>query len=204
MAAEVDPNKQSIEIGFTPPAMAKLTEVLAAQGRPVAGFRLQITGRAEGQFEHILAIEHTGARSESEIVVEAGSFTLFIDPRTARYANGIRIHFEDRGPNVSGLQFLNPNPLWLDEREVQIQDIFDNQINPQIASHGGWVTLIAVEGDTAYVQLGGGCQGCGQADVTLKQGIAAAILEMVEGIEQVIDETDRASGENPYYKPSKT
>jgi Fe/S biogenesis protein NfuA len=65
------------------------------------------------------------------------------------------------------------------------------------------VTLLGVEGVTAYVQLGGGCQGCGLADVTLKQGIEATILEEVEGVERVVDETDHDSGQNPYYQPSK-
>jgi len=203
MPADTDPDEQQVEIVFTPEAVDKLNTVLAAQGQAVAGLRLQIAGRAQGQFEHVLSIEPRGARSETEVVVDADGLRVFIDARTARYANGIRIHFEDRGPNVSGLQFLNPNPLWLDEREIQIQEIFDTHINPAIASHGGWVSLIAVEGTTAYVQLGGGCQGCGQADVTLKQGIAATILEEVEGIERVVDETDHDAGENPYFKPSK-
>ena len=203
MTADAGIEEQQVEISFTPEALEKLGAVLAAQGQPVAGLRLQITGRSQGEFEHVLSVEPRGARSEDEVVVETGGLRLFIDPRTARYANGIRIHYEYRGPDVSGLQFLNPNPLWLDEREFQIQDIFDNHINPAIASHGGWVTLIAVEGTTAYVQLGGGCQGCGQADVTLKQGIAATILEEVEGIERVVDETDHDAGENPYFKPSK-
>jgi Fe/S biogenesis protein NfuA len=203
MDSDTNLNEQQPAVAFTPEAIGKLNNVLAAQGRPVAGLRLQIAGRSGGEFEHVLSIEPRGARSETELVVEADGLRVFIDARTARYANGIRIHFEDRGPNVSGLLFLNPNPLWLDEREIQIQDIFDNHINPAIASHGGWVALLAVEGTTAYVQLGGGCQGCGQADVTLKQGIAATILEQVEGIERVVDETDHASGENPYYKPAK-
>lgn len=200
--AETDP-ETTITIEFTPEAAEKLAAVIAAQGRPVAGLRLQIAGRAGGEFEHILSVEDRGRRSEADLRIEADELVVFVDPRTAPYADGIRIHYEYRGPDVSGLQFLNPNPLWHDEREFQIQELFDDFINPAIASHGGWVTLIAVEGDTAFVQLGGGCQGCGQADVTLKQGIAATILERVEGIARVVDETDHASGTNPYFKPSK-
>lgn len=203
MAADREQPIPTPEIEFTPAAVAKLREVLAAQSRPVAGLRLEIVGRSHGEFEHVLGLEPHGSRTEADVIVEKDEMVVFIDPRTARYANGIRINYENNGPSVSGLQFLNPNPLWQDEREQKIQDIFDNHINPAIASHGGWVQLLAVEGTTAYVQLGGGCQGCGQADVTLRQGIAATILEEVEGIERVIDETDHAAGENPYYKPAK-
>jgi Fe/S biogenesis protein NfuA len=63
--------------------------------------------------------------------------------------------------------------------------------------------VIAVEGDTAYLRLGGGCQGCGLASVTLRQGIEVAIRESIPEIVNVIDVTDHASGENPYYESSK-
>ena len=87
--------------------------------------------------------------------------------------------------------------------ELRVQELFDSSINPSIASHGGYVDLIGIEGKTAYVQLGGGCQGCGMADVTLKQGIDVAVKETAPEIEQVVDVTDHASGTNPYYQPSK-
>ncbi|HZQ38484.1 MAG TPA: NifU family protein, partial [Dehalococcoidia bacterium] len=103
----------------------------------------------------------------------------------------------------SGLEFINPNPLWLDERAQRIQDLFDESINPSIAAHGGSVTLLGVEDDAAYVELGGGCVGCGMADVTLKQGIAVAVKEAVPEIREVVDSTDHASGTNPYFKPAK-
>ncbi len=99
--------------------------------------------------------------------------------------------------------FENPNALWHDELSMRIQYLFDNAINPQIAAHGGMVNLIEVIGDIAYVELGGGCQGCNLANVTLKQGIEAAVLEYVPEISEVRDTTDHASGENPFYRPSK-
>jgi Fe/S biogenesis protein NfuA len=190
-------------IRFTSAAVAKLREVIASQGRPPAGLRLQIVGRTHGQFEHVLSILEEGRASGDDLVVETDGLRVYLERRSVRYLVGVEIDYQYRGPNVSGLQYANPNPLWHDERELQIQDIFDHQINPAIASHGGWVTLLGVEGVTAYVQLGGGCQGCGLADVTLKQGIEATILEEVEGVERVVDETDHDSGQNPYYQPSK-
>jgi Fe/S biogenesis protein NfuA len=190
-------------IRFTSAAVAKLREVIASQGRPPAGLRLQIVGRTHGQLEHVLSILEEGRASGDDLVVETDGLRVYLERRSVRYLVGVEIDYQYRGPNVSGLQYANPNPLWHDERELQIQDIFDHQINPAIASHGGWVTLLGVEGVTAYVQLGGGCQGCGLADVTLKQGIEATILEEVKGVERVVDETDHDSGQNPYYQPSK-
>ena len=86
---------------------------------------------------------------------------------------------------------------------LKIQELFDASINPGIASHGGFVDLLGVEGNVAYIRLGGGCQGCGLADVTLKQGIEVAIKEAVPKIEEVADATDHDSGTNPYFEPSK-
>lgn len=85
----------------------------------------------------------------------------------------------------------------------RVQEILEHQINPAVASHGGFVELIDVDDATVYVKLGGGCQGCGMANVTLKQGIEAAIRQQVPDVQQVLDTTDHASGTNPYYTPSK-
>jgi Fe/S biogenesis protein NfuA len=85
----------------------------------------------------------------------------------------------------------------------QVDHVIRNQINPSIASHGGVAELVAVEDGAAYVRLGGACQGCGMANVTLSQGIESTIISMVPEVHQVIDVTDHNSGENPYYEQSK-
>lgn len=93
----------------------------------------------------------------------------------------------------------------LDEKEVRerVQKILDEMINPAIAGHGGWVDLLDVKDNNVYVRLGGGCQGCGMVNVTLKQGIEATIREEIPQIAGVIDQTDHAGGSNPYYQPAK-
>ncbi len=203
MTSKDRPGDGEPTITFTDAARDKLREVLEEQGSEAAGLRLQILGRNKGEFEHVLSLVPAGMVPEGDTLVEVAGLNVYLEPSSRPYLDGIEIGFTDKGPNQSGLEYENPNPLWRDKREFQIQDVFDNHINPAIASHGGWVNLLGVEGDTAYVRLGGGCQGCGMADVTLKQGIEATILQMVEGIEKVVDETDHASGDNPYYQPSK-
>lgn len=85
----------------------------------------------------------------------------------------------------------------------RVGEVVSTLINPAIASHGGFVDVVAVEDATAYVRLGGGCQGCGMASVTLSQGIETTITQNVPEITKVVDVTDHASGENPYYEQSK-
>lgn len=92
----------------------------------------------------------------------------------------------------------------LDTPEGQaIKRVLDDEVNPQIAMHGGHIALVDVIEDTAYVRLEGGCQGCGMASVTLKQGVEGAIMQVAPSITQVLDTTDHAGGENPYYQPGK-
>ncbi len=83
--------------------------------------------------------------------------------------------------------------------EEKIRTLLHERINPAIASHGGVASLIKVEGTVAHLELGGGCQGCGLAAVTLRQGIERAILDAIPEIEEVVDVTDHALGTNPFY-----
>jgi len=86
---------------------------------------------------------------------------------------------------------------------AKVQELIDSTINPAVAGHGGFVQLMDVKDNKVYIQMGGGCQGCGAADVTLKAGIERLIKEELPEIEEVLDSTDHASGTNPYYTPAK-
>ena len=87
--------------------------------------------------------------------------------------------------------------------EEKVAIVLERVINPAIAAHGGRADLVAVEDGTAYLQLSGGCQGCGMASVTLTQGITVSLREAVPEITDVVDVTDHASGSNPYFQPAK-
>jgi Fe-S cluster biogenesis protein NfuA len=85
----------------------------------------------------------------------------------------------------------------------KVQYLLAHKINPGVAAHAGFVELIDVQDNNVYIRLGGGCQGCGAADFTLRQGIEAIIRKEVPEILQVLDVTDHAAGVNPYYRPTK-
>ena len=90
-----------------------------------------------------------------------------------------------------------------DKIRESVQQVLDTEINPSVAEHGGMIKLIDVKENVVYIQMGGGCQGCGQADVTLKYGIETAIRAAVDGVGDILDVTDHAAGRNPYYVPSE-
>ena len=87
--------------------------------------------------------------------------------------------------------------------KTKVQELIETMINPAVAGHGGFVELIDVQDNRVYLQMGGGCQGCGAADVTLKSGIERLIKEEIPEIVEVLDTTDHASGSNPYYTAGK-
>jgi Fe-S cluster biogenesis protein NfuA len=88
------------------------------------------------------------------------------------------------------------------EAEVRrrIQQVLDLEINPGIASHSGVVTLERVSGNSVYLTMGGGCQGCAASSITLRQGIHTAFRRAVPEVGAIYDETDHKSGSNPYFK----
>jgi Fe/S biogenesis protein NfuA len=90
-----------------------------------------------------------------------------------------------------------------EELKVKVQELIDTMINPAIAGHGGYVDLIDVQDNRVYLQMGGGCQGCGAADITLKSGIERLIKDELPEVVEVLDTTDHASGANPYYTAGK-
>ena len=112
--------------------------------------------------------------------------------------NAIRAQIASGEPAVGDIV-----PAGGEELFERVQTVLTNEINPSIANHGGVVTLQRVEEGKAFVQMGGGCQGCGMADVTLKHGIESYLRQKVPEIQEVVDVTNHDQGENPYFEPGK-
>ncbi len=87
-----------------------------------------------------------------------------------------------------------------EELRTRVQEIIDNEINPSVAGHGGYISLLDVQGTRVFLHMGGGCQGCGMAAQTLKHGVEVALRRQIPEISEVLDTTDHASGSNPYYQ----
>jgi Fe-S cluster biogenesis protein NfuA len=113
----------------------------------------------------------------------------------------IRKHIRTGSPMVSQ-EYFDELPSEGDLKWA-ITELLNREINPAVAQHGGYVELIDVKKNNVFIRLGGGCQGCGAADVTLKQGIEKAIRNLVPRVGEILDTTDHASGRNPYYAPAK-
>lgn len=169
-----------------------------AQGKYL---RIYVQGGSKAEYEYGFTFDEP--HSGDEILPQDG-LKLLVDRLSLVYMQGSTVDFvEDlRG---SGFVVDNPNtpPLLQDPVAARIHSLLQDRINPGIASHGGWVNLIDYDAGRVFLQLGGGCQGCGMADVTLRQGIERILREEVPEIVEVLDTTDHASGTNPYYSSGK-
>jgi Fe/S biogenesis protein NfuA len=141
---------------------------------------------------------------ENDIIVSQDGFDLIVDGFSFHLMRGARVDFVDN-VNGGGFSVSNPNePAASDDPLfTRAQQFIDEHINPGVSSHGGSVTLLEIKDGDAFVELGGGCQGCGMADVTLKHGIERMLKENIPEIQNVYDTTDHASGDNPYFTQGK-
>ncbi len=169
------------------------------------------------EYAYDLYFDDEGAIREGDVVQQEGELKLVIPADSAAKLVGATLDLSKNllnpgwvvdnpnrptaSPAVGG-GTVDPSQFegTVEERVAQVLELV---INPAIAAHGGRATLVAVEDDTAVVQLSGGCQGCGMASVTLTQGIEVTLKEAVPEIARVVDATDHASGTDPYFQPAK-
>lgn len=189
-------------LNITIEAMDKILSLIEQENQPDLVLRVAINGRGPGGFQYDLKFIREAEKQPDDLVQDVGPFRVVIDAGSAENLQGATLDYV-QNKFEGGFTIDNPNLGFSDPKAQQVHEVIETQINPAIAAHGGHVTLLDVQGDTAYVALGGGCQGCGMANVTLKQGIEVAIKQAVPEIKHVIDQTDHAAGTNPYYQSSK-
>ena len=176
---------------------------------------LQIDGVQGNQYTYDLSFLDLDQATTDDKRVEFGDLTVIIASKDLDKFNNAKLELSD-DPTSPGLTMDNPNtpspeifgnpddmPELTGELADKVQTILESQINPAIASHGGVAQLVGIEGKDVYLKLGGGCQGCGMAQVTLTQGIETSLRDAIPEIGNIIDATDHASGDNPYFESSK-
>lgn len=180
--------------------------------------RIEVTGVDGAQYAYEVYFEVRSELGAGDVVFESAGLPVAVPAEDTDKVRGATL---ERGD--AGFTLANPNrppgaaPPGMDqpsfddvptadmdsELAALVEQFLEAQINPAIASHGGMARLVGLEAGVAYLQLAGGCQGCGMAAVTLEQGIKQALLGALPEITDVVDVTDHASGSNPYYAGSK-
>jgi Fe/S biogenesis protein NfuA len=175
---------------------------------------LEVTGTSANEWTCSVALKPLDAAAPYDAVVRHRDLAIVVPECDFDKVRGATIDWLDDPFGAGGLRVDNPNtpspaigappPADLSGDVPQrVIQVLDQQVNPTIAAHGGRAELVAVEQGTAYLRLGGGCQGCAMATVTLSQGIETAIIQAVPEITSVVDVTDHQTGTNPYFEAAK-
>ncbi len=140
---------------------------------------------------------------ESEQKVDVGDLTIVIEEESRPRLEGATVDFVQR-VNESGFEVKLAKTVKLPTLDGPLADriktVLDAEINPAIASHGGSITLVGVEGTEIYLEMGGGCQGCAMSRMTLRQGVERMVRQAVPEVTVIHDVTDHSSGENPFFE----
>ena len=199
-------------VTVTDAAREKILEVRAGEPDPDAlALWLEVSGAEGATYTYDMYFQRLDEAGSDDGVDRHDDLSIVIPQASLDKTRGSTLDLSG-----AGMVLQNPNspspavgaarpPADLSGDAAQrVIQVLDEQINPAIAAHGGRAELVAIEDGVAYLRLGGGCQGCGLATVTLSQGIEVAILDAAPEVTQVVDVTDHASGTNPYFESSKT
>jgi len=195
-------------IEISPAALETVTGIRAGEDNPdELGLRIEITGATGTEYTYDLCFDELSNAAETDELVEASGVTVIVPAETVEKLRGSVLDLPRAGQG--GLVIRNPNrPDPLAGVELnrdgtvaeQVTELLDQAINPSLASHGGFASLVGVdESNNVYITMGGGCQGCAASKMTLTEGIQRQIKDMIPEVADVIDATDHAAGENPFY-----
>lgn len=188
-------------ITLTDTARDKIKEFVAQADEECIGVRVLAAKVGRHTFRYQLQLTRDRDAIDGDTRVDFDGFSVVLDSQTAELMEGATLDYVtlDTG---EGFEINNPaaDPGWEDPLYRKVQEVIDEKVLPVVGAHGGWVELDRIEGDTAYVSLGGGCQGCSSAGFTLTAGIESAICQEVDEIEHVVDVTDHLAGDQPFYE----
>jgi Fe/S biogenesis protein NfuA len=188
---------------ITEAAEAYLADLLAKQNTTGISIRIFITQPGTPQAETCIAYCKPGEEKPEDTALSLASFTAYIDAVSEPFLEDAVVDYTTdrmggqltiKAPNAKVPMVNEDSPL-----SERITYYLQTEINPGLAGHGGQVSLVDIDDGIVILRFGGGCQGCGQVDYTLKEGIEKTLLERIPGLKGVRDVTDHSNRENAYY-----
>ncbi len=170
---------------------------------------IEVTGFRGPQFSYELAFVPLADKAEDWVEERHGALAVIFPEIDTGKLVGAALELTEQGLAMNNPNTPAPPTISAPAGDLtgplvdRVQQVLSEQVNPAIAAHGGGAELVSIDGTIAYLRLYGGCQGCGLAQVTLKQGIERILLDSIPELSQVVDVTDHASGEDPYYQSQK-
>ena len=192
-------------INITESAEKYLAKLLKDKNETDIAVRIFISDPGTPRAETCLAYCKPDEAEQDDIIINLKLITVHIEKRSMPFLVDAEVNFDKdtfggqltiKAPNAR-LPNISPDS----PPEDRINYVIYNEINPMLESHGGEVSLLEfTKNGEAILQFGGGCQGCGMVDVTLKDGIEKTLLEQIPELKSVKDSTDHSLDDNAYYK----
>lgn len=192
-------------ITITDPAQDYLAELLKKQDTEGIGVRVFILDPGTPKAETCLSFCRPGEEKGDDRLMALPEFRVWVEDRSVQFLEDAVVDYAKdsmggqltiKAPNSRLPRIREDSPL-----EDRINYVLYNEINPSLAAHGGVVTLEDIhEESIAVLRFGGGCQGCGMVDLTLKEGVEKTLMEQIPQLEGVRDVTDHSNRENAYFK----
>ncbi|NNC79461.1 MAG: hypothetical protein HKN94_04835 [Acidimicrobiales bacterium] len=209
IVADPPETSEDVILTVTDAALEKVLEIRSGEDDSEnTGLRVMVIGTRGVEFDYDLSLEAIDEAPEDSAVYKVGELTVMIPADSIEDMRGSTLDIPSN-PLQGGLVIRNPNrPPVLAPEDVEltgtiaekVQQLLDLSINPALAAHGGFASLVKVEDETVvHVLMGGGCQGCSMSAMTLTEGIKTSIMDMIPEVTEVIDATDHSAGENPFY-----
>jgi Fe/S biogenesis protein NfuA len=188
-----------LNINITESAQKFLADLLEKQDTKGIGIRIFVSDPGTHKAETCIAYCRPGEENEDDVIIDYADFKAYFGQRSLSFLEDAKVDYSDdkfggqltiRAPN-SRMPNINDDSAI----EDKINYVLYNDVNPGLASHGGNISLEEVVDDIAILKFGGGCQGCGSADVTLKEGVEKTMMEKIpelKGIKDITDHTDKS------------
>ena len=190
---------------ITPSAQDYLSDLLSNQDEDTSGIKIFVSEPGTPRAETCIAYSKKDEDFSSFRLIEEFKFKLYLEEKSIDFLRNAEVDYSpDKFGGTLTIKAPNAKLPQISENatiEDKINYVLYSEVNPGLAAHGGEVSLIEVlDEEIAILQFGGGCQGCGMVDLTLKDGVEKTLLEQVDGLKSVRDVTDHSYRENAYYK----
>ena len=193
------------EMTITPSAETYLQDLLSSQDDDTCGIKIFVSEPGTPRAETCIAYAKDDENLSEFLSIDEFEFNLFLEVKSLDFLKDAVVDYSpDKFGGTLTIKAPNAKLPQINENasiEDKINYVLYSEVNPGLAAHGGEVSLIEViDEETAILQFGGGCQGCGMVDLTLKDGVEKTLLEQIDGLKSVKDVTDHSYRENAYYK----
>jgi Fe/S biogenesis protein NfuA len=194
-----------LKLTITDSAQDYLAELLSGQDEDVLGIRMFVSTPGTPKAETCIAYCRADDIDEADVIVEYDKFTARYESRSIPFLEDAFVDYaKDRMGGQLTIKAPNAKLPKVNENssiEDRVNYVLFNEVNPSLASHGGEVSLVEIYDKTiAVLKFGGGCQGCGMVEATLKDGVEKSLLEQVPDLTEVRDITDHSDTSKAYFK----